>query len=177
MNPYGSTEYWRVWIDYNQDGDFTDAGEQEVAYKSTQIGWESHTFSVPATAVTGPTRMRVSMKHGAAPSPCEIFNLGEVEDYTVNILPAKTATDMTITNNASIADLFLSPNPSTGSTTISYNGFEGNITLQVFDVTGKLTVESVISGTTLSLDVSEWTPGIYFVRMTDDAGHAASKNY
>ncbi|MEP7127679.1 MAG: GEVED domain-containing protein [Chitinophagales bacterium] len=175
MNPYGSTEFWRVWIDYNQDGDFTDAGEQEVAYKSTQIGWESHTFSVPATALTGPTRMRVSMKHGAAPSPCEIFNLGEVEDYTVNILPAKMSEGATAVNNATIPDLFLAPNPSTGNTTISFNGFEGNITLQVFDVTGKLTVESVISGSMLALDVSEWTPGLYFVRMTDDAGHAASK--
>jgi len=29
--------------------------------------------------------MRISMKYGAAPTSCETFNEGEVEDYTVAI--------------------------------------------------------------------------------------------
>jgi hypothetical protein len=176
MNPYGSTEVWRVWIDYNQDGDFADAGEKEVAYKSTQIGWESHTFSVPATALTGPTRMRVSMKHGSAPTPCEVFNLGEVEDYTVNILPPKNGESVNTTmDNLSAAGLLLSPNPTTETTSLAFKGFEGDVTIRVFDLTGKLTVEHVVNGTELySLDVSTWKAGLYLVRLTDESGHAAS---
>ena len=55
-------EHWRVWIDYNQDNDFTDAGEQEVAFSSNNYGWQLQSFGVPATALTGNTRMRVSFK-------------------------------------------------------------------------------------------------------------------
>jgi len=78
------TEYWRIWIDYNHDGDFADTGEQVLAKygKSARTG----TFTPPTTALTGNTRMRVSMKYGAYPTYCETFTYGEVEDYTVNIL-------------------------------------------------------------------------------------------
>ena len=66
--------------------DFSDPGEEVVSYTSTQIGWETSTFQVPATTAAGIIRMRVSMKNGSpAQTPCEIFALGEVEDYTVNI--------------------------------------------------------------------------------------------
>ena len=67
-------EYWRVWIDYNRDGDFEDAGElafSEDATSSVVTG----SFSVP-TGGSGNTRMRVSMKWEAAPSPCETFSYG-----------------------------------------------------------------------------------------------------
>jgi PKD repeat protein len=75
-------EVWRIWIDYNKDGDFTDAGEtvfSPVASKTVVTG----NFTVPSNA-SGQTRMRVSMKYGVAPGPCEVFSFGEVEDYTVS---------------------------------------------------------------------------------------------
>ncbi len=77
------TEYWRVWIDTNHDGDFDDTGEQVFAATSTST--VSGTLTIPATALTGTTRMRVTMKYDAAPTPCETFSYGEVEDYTINI--------------------------------------------------------------------------------------------
>ncbi|MCP5108940.1 MAG: PKD domain-containing protein [bacterium] len=76
------TEYWKIWIDYNIDGDFEDAGEEVFSDVSTTTVTGS--FTVPAGA-EGITRMRVSMKWNAAPTPCEAFSYGEVEDYTVNI--------------------------------------------------------------------------------------------
>ncbi|MCU0346397.1 MAG: SprB repeat-containing protein, partial [Saprospiraceae bacterium] len=86
------TEYWKVWIDYNHDGTFQEPGE--VAFAQAVSAPPNGTISfdvtgsitIPATALTGPTRMRVSMKRGtAAPTPCETVANGEVEDYTVNI--------------------------------------------------------------------------------------------
>jgi PKD repeat protein len=76
--------YWRVWIDFNHDGDFTDAGEQVFAadYMPNAVGGN---VSIPSGAITGQTRMRVSMKYFGAPTPCEFFSYGEVEDYTVSI--------------------------------------------------------------------------------------------
>lgn len=75
-------EYYRIWIDYNMDGDFTDAGEEVFAVNNTKLP-ASGTFTVPPD-LTGQTRLRVSMKNGGAPSPCETFTGGEVEDYTVS---------------------------------------------------------------------------------------------
>ncbi|MCB9341494.1 MAG: hypothetical protein H6577_25510 [Lewinellaceae bacterium] len=41
--------------------------------------------NIPTSALSGPTRMRVSMKRGAYATACETLPFGEVEDYTVNI--------------------------------------------------------------------------------------------
>lgn len=76
-------EYWKIWIDYNHDGDFTDAGEEVFSGSGSSIVTGSFTV---ATGVSGTTRMRVSMKWNGAPAPCESFSYGEVEDYTVNLL-------------------------------------------------------------------------------------------
>lgn len=76
-------EYWKVWIDWNQDGDFDDSGEKEVQTN----GWGTHIgfITVPNNALPGDTRMRVSMKYGGYPSSCETFAYGEVEDYTIHV--------------------------------------------------------------------------------------------
>jgi len=79
------SEGYSAWIDYNQDGDFTDAGEQVWTQSATQNTSVSGNFTVPAGAADGVTRMRVSMKYNGVPTSCESFNYGEVEDYTVNI--------------------------------------------------------------------------------------------
>ena len=74
------TEYWKVWIDYNKNGDFTDEGEE--VFSGNGNGSVSGSFSVPS-GVSGTTRMRVSMKWNAWQTSCETFSYGEVEDYTV----------------------------------------------------------------------------------------------
>ena len=78
----GSThEYWSVYIDYNQDGVFTkrEAGQQRHI-QSSRI------FTIPSTAKTGSTRMRIIMHYNSTrTATCGTFADGEVEDYTVNI--------------------------------------------------------------------------------------------
>ncbi|WP_235010942.1 S8 family serine peptidase [Aquimarina sp. AU119] len=78
-------EGYSVWIDYNQDGDFADSGEQVWTQAATQTTPVSGTFTVPASAADGSTRMRVSMKYNGIPTSCESFQYGEVEDYTIII--------------------------------------------------------------------------------------------
>ncbi|HMT78227.1 MAG TPA: M12 family metallo-peptidase, partial [Saprospiraceae bacterium] len=74
-------EYWTVWIDYNQDGDFLDSGEKITNFSSTSTGNINRSFKVPTTAKNGTTRMRVQMKYSAYSTSCETFSYGEVEDY------------------------------------------------------------------------------------------------
>ncbi|HRY97733.1 MAG TPA: GEVED domain-containing protein [Bacteroidales bacterium] len=78
-------EYWRIWIDYNGDQDFSDAGELVFSSdkkKTTVTG----SISIPS-GLNLSTRMRVAMKRGSAPSPCEVFAQGEAEDYSLAIAP------------------------------------------------------------------------------------------
>ncbi|MEM9549044.1 MAG: GEVED domain-containing protein, partial [Bacteroidota bacterium] len=79
-------EYWRVWIDMNGDGDFEDAGELifEDNSNATIVG----SLNIPAAGIEGETRMRVSMRYNGYSEVCGVFDWGEAEDYTVNLLPA-----------------------------------------------------------------------------------------
>jgi len=77
------TEYWRIWIDYNHDGDFDDSGE--TVFSKTGSSTVTGSFTVPTSALSGTTRMRITMRYGGYPSSCGTFTYGEVEDYTVNI--------------------------------------------------------------------------------------------
>ncbi|EZH75129.1 hypothetical protein ATO12_10415 [Aquimarina atlantica] len=79
------SEGYSVWIDFNQDGDFEDSGEQVWSQNATRTTPVSGTFSIPSSAAAVSTRMRVSMKYNSIPAPCESFPYGEVEDYTVTI--------------------------------------------------------------------------------------------
>jgi uncharacterized repeat protein (TIGR02543 family) len=89
-NPDSYTDYVKVWVDFNQDGDFTDAGEELDLGNFNYTG--DHVFSgnlaIPAGALNGTTRMRVILLWNAAPTSCVISNFGEIEDYTVTIATA-----------------------------------------------------------------------------------------
>ncbi len=84
-------EYFNVYMDYNGDLDFADAGELVYSSPGTTATVTS-SITIPTTAITGSVRMRVIMKDGAITSPCESFTYGEVEDYTLSIQPGTTGT-------------------------------------------------------------------------------------
>ena len=84
-------EYFNVYIDYNGDLDFTDAGELVYSSPGTTAAVTS-SITIPTTAITGNVRMRVIMKDGAITGPCESFTYGEVEDYTLSIQAGTTGT-------------------------------------------------------------------------------------
>lgn len=77
-------EYWQVWIDYNQDGDFDDPRE-EVFATSAKTGTIYTTLNIPSEVMVGSTKMRIAMKYGSAPSSCGAIGYGEVEDYELHI--------------------------------------------------------------------------------------------
>lgn len=78
------SEYWKIWIDYNKDGDFEDANELAFDAGTMSKVAVTGTINVPS-GINVVTRMRVSMKYNAAQTACESFSYGEVEDYTANI--------------------------------------------------------------------------------------------
>jgi len=75
-----------VWVDWNQDEDFEDAGE-EVVCLGGNGGQGTFNVLVPSDALGGATRMRVRIKWSGTDcgSSCGTTTYGEVEDYTVNV--------------------------------------------------------------------------------------------
>ncbi len=137
---YSGTAYaevWNVWIDYNRDGDFIDAGEQVVSGRANTGATNlSSTFTVPNTASTGLTRMRVSMKYNATATSCETFSYGEVEDYLVNLGSTSARRDAGIT--AASFELSVYPNPAQGAATLRFTLPEtGTATVTVYDLQGR----------------------------------------
>lgn len=88
-------EFVKAWIDFNNNKDFIDVGEEFDLGNYTFEG--DHTFSanfkVPGDAVLSETRMRIYLKYGGEPDPCENASYGEVEDYKVEIISPATLTE------------------------------------------------------------------------------------
>lgn len=85
--------FWVVWIDFNQNGLFTEPGEQVFIGSTTSLANISGNISIPMNAKTGATRMRIALTDGVFPKPCGEFRNGEVEDYTVNVVAFGTCAD------------------------------------------------------------------------------------
>ncbi len=83
-NPY-SSDYAGVWVDWNQDFDFDDAGEAITLSVSSGVGPYTGTITPPPTAMSGTTRMRVRIVYSSTPVPCGVSSYGEAEDYAVNV--------------------------------------------------------------------------------------------
>ncbi|WP_276495976.1 M4 family metallopeptidase [Pontibacter litorisediminis] len=169
------TEYWKVWIDFNQDGDFDDSGELVVSGSSSSSGTLSATVNVPATASLGTTRMRVSMKYNAAQTACETFSYGEVEDYSVNI--SNTLAAVAAASRSGVAGkveqlgealpapALLYPNPTHDYLHITAPGQHTQV--RIMSVTGAEVMQVKLENGHNRLNVSQLPKGIYTLELYD----------
>ncbi len=157
----------KVWVDWNIDGDFDDAGEL-VASESTAntLSWSSN-FKVPSikTAFEGKTKLRIGTSYSNDPNmPCGASSgitnanrLGEFEDYRLLLTNDNVAPVLTINNEDT---LYLE----IGSTYTEYgatatDATEGNISASI----------------TLTSDLDMGFTGIYYITysVTDAGGNKA----
>ena len=175
-----SPAYLYAWIDFNGDQDFDDPGEMVIAESVvlTDPGYTgpiSGTISVPANANLGPTRMRVIVKNISStdpaadipPTSCESSFIGEVEDYTINVVAASTDTDPPIPTLTG---------PATTSGTYDVNiAFNETVTASVLaaDFTvlnGSVSsVSSLINGTSIVATIQPTVPGDVEVTLNANA--------
>ncbi|MBF6607650.1 MAG: T9SS type A sorting domain-containing protein [Flavobacterium sp.] len=85
--------YFAVYADWNQDGDFDDVGETyEIGSITNSTGLDglqvSGTVVVPATALPGSTRMRIVKSYFEYTDACNSLEngYGQAEDYTVTVV-------------------------------------------------------------------------------------------
>ena len=165
------TEFWNVWIDFNQDGTF-DASENVASGSSSSAGNLTANISVPSNAVLGNTRMRVSMKYNANATACESFGDGEVEDYTVNVT-ASSSSNTILTNNDGDSESLGNenaimvkayPNPTTNYVNVHFGRSE-NLTFVIADITGKVVKRGTILNHTIQ--VADLERGMYLLKVSD----------
>jgi bacillolysin len=122
-------EHWRLWVDWNRDGDFTDANELCFTVNSSNADTLTQNITVPVPVSFGYTRMRLSMKRDVPTDICEVYSLGEVEDYA----PLLTNTPFSPGNNTNRSaenetgeilakqEMSLYPNPGTDVLVVRFN--------------------------------------------------------
>ena len=104
----------KVFVDWNADGDFADAGEESLLYNNL-TGPQTTTINltVPANAPIGKRRLRVSVRETAATAitPCNVGSWGETEDYIINVKAVPAATLFSWTSNQTGATVLGTSNP------------------------------------------------------------------
>ena len=170
------TEYWKIWIDYDQNGSFDD-DEVIVSGSSSSSDNLSVDVTIPTTATLGTTTMRVSMKYNAEQTACETFDFGEVEDYTVNITNNTTASKTISTTDFIAEDISTTllgfedafefkvyPNPSTDFVQVKLQNARVMF-FEVRDIVGQLLEKNSTSNGII--DVRNMPSGVYFLNVSD----------
>ena len=164
------TENWAAWIDFNQNGTFESA-ELILSGSSSSASNLFADFTVPASAISGTTRLRISMKWNGTPSPCETFSYGEVEDYTVNIGSSniKQFTSLQdqavrLGNEPAIYTLNITPNPAKNRIELNMKD-DRVISVNIMDINGRMVKN--LDSAKRSIDISGLRSGVYILSAFD----------
>ena len=167
------TNNFAVFIDWNQDGDFADAGETYsvgtiVNSTGTDTKQLTYDITVPVGATVGNTRMRVKKQFGTTSpltDPCTGASFGQAEDYTLNV-GVLAVNDITKSNIKSY------PNPVKDLFNIEAQGKIKSV--KVFDVTGKQLLTKDLNETKSQIDFSRFNAGVYVVTTQLEDGSTTS---
>ncbi len=172
-------QYYRIYIDFNADGDFGDAGELAFNPGFAHDGPMSGNLTTPAFMAVGMTRMRVIMKfkgntNTTLPGACESFQFGQIEDYCVLLDPTSASSAL-----LSPLDLRIFPQPATDEITLSWNTPDppAQSAVSVFDAGGKLIFNHAYTAnpTFITFSVSGWPAGVYVLNVQTDSGYFTRK--
>ncbi|MFN8348455.1 MAG: Calx-beta domain-containing protein, partial [Spirosomataceae bacterium] len=127
--------FLNAWVDFNNNGNWSDMGEQIFSNVAVVTGNNPFTFAVPAGATPSTTfaRFRYTTASVGSPSPLGLQTTGEVEDYQVNILDNQYAiSSPTVTEGASPNTVTLtfavSRTNGTGTGSVNYSAPTGTAT-------------------------------------------------
>ena len=167
----------RVWIDYNNNGDFSN---DELIFEGNHSGIvaDSTTFTIPNNAVQYEfLRLRAAIDIPAITGPCYEPQYGQIEDYTVYLY---TPEEITSQENINYHKLSVYPNPaeSTLSIQFDYSGlYNGELIIR--DLQGRLINNKAINGRQkiiTNVDVSGFQKGIYTLALINKEG-TISQNF
>ena len=166
----GFTYVTRIWVDWNDDFDFDDAGED--VYNGVSGGANPSTlnasFTIPG-GTAGSHRMRIGgTDFGPTDNPCYTGSFGSFEDYTLVVTPLSCTDDpinvTAITTSTTTATLsWTDPSPAPA------NGYEYIVSLDNTTSTPGDDITGTTTGNTVNL--TGLTSGsVYYVFVRSDCG-------
>ena len=154
-----------AWIDFNNDFDFNDAGEQ-VAYVLVGANWvNTFNVTIPLNSALGQVRMRVRISYqpDGAINPCGPATYGETEDYIVNL-----TSGVGVDENP-LAILQVYPNPARDVLYVDVKDLEDIKSIEVLDMNGKqILIQNKIEAGVNALAIEHLDAGMYQVRVTQN---------
>jgi hypothetical protein len=157
-----------IWIDFNNDFDFNDAGElvkTGIACTNANPNTVDASFLMPLTAPTGAHRMRIGTADSGQvpPAPCYNGSWGVTIDFTV---------DTTLGSNSFDTTNFVAyPNPVKDILNLSYKSAISNV--KVINLLGQEVVNAKANTNDVQVDMSALNAGVYIVNVTvDDTVHS-----
>lgn len=171
-NTSSRREYWRIWIDFNGDNDFLDAGEQVFAANNVRKPVNGAIIIPPG--FSGNTRMRISMKFGGIPTPCENFTNGEVEDYPV-VLNSTSAPSAPVASGDAKLILDLYPNPANDLLNVKVTSPSSKINVKLYSVMGIILRDFDVTCPITTVDLNGLAKGIYYIGVDDGTETALKK--
>lgn len=122
-NPFSPVGFG-VWIDFNGDGDYNDAGEFVYASSVVDTGFQTGTVVIPANpAYVGERTMRVRCNGYTlitSDQSCTPFNYGETEDYTITFSPLQCSANFTLYPDSLIPHHYWAVNLAIGIPPLTY---------------------------------------------------------
>ncbi|WP_396602426.1 reprolysin-like metallopeptidase [Algibacter sp. R77976] len=175
----GFTTNTIVWIDWNQNCEF-EAGEEfdlGDAFNVTNgaTGNSPLSITIPTDAILGSTVMRVSTKYkdDGIPTSCENGFDGEVEDYTLNIMPTLSVKEFGFEN------FVVYPNPNKGEFTIKLNTLAtSKIDVQLIDLRGRIIYKNIYKNGgdfEETLRLKNIQSGMYILNVSDGLRRSTKK--
>jgi chitodextrinase len=166
-------EAYAIWIDYNHDGEFDESSELAFT-DDTRSTTLTGSITIPSNALSGTTRMRVSMQYNKAASPCDVFTYGEVEDYTINISASQNTSPLADLMNSEIIEYSIYPSPASTFTNFAMSCTEDieNITIRVIDLQGRILIKENLEINSpeinTRLDLTNLRDGLYLVHVSSN---------
>jgi large repetitive protein len=85
-NNLTTSSFVSAWVDWNQDGDWNDAGEKVLSDVAGLRGSNDLRFSAPAGVTLGNTVARFRLSGRTGVGPTGFTEVGEVEDYRISVV-------------------------------------------------------------------------------------------
>ena len=164
------SEGYAVFIDYNGNGLFTDAGETVWTKATSTTTPVTGSFTIPLATTLGAKRMRVSMKYNGIPTSCETIPYGQVEDYTVNV--SLTARIAEVANNSDIS-FNLYPNPVT-TDVLNVLNLDETSEYRLFNLMGQELGKGKIENKS-EINVGLLTAGTYLITISNKKGSTTKR--
>ncbi len=189
-------EYWRVWIDLNFDGQYSN---DEIVFEDNGTGSVTGDITFPSGQTLGLTSMKIIMKWNSFQGdPCNNFLFGEVEDYVVHLVQSQSLSvndnidlsafevrevaplasqneveDRLRSNALSTSNFEISafPNPSDNLFIVTFKGDYGSsVNYQVFDSSGRQILDGSTNQDRLEIDLSNYASGNYILKVFNESG-------